>query len=155
MKRAGIALGSNLGDSERLLKEAADALKQIAMVGEPVLCASFFRTAPVDCPPGSPDFLNTVVEIAWNASAHDLLAATREIERLAGRTPQVVRNAPRPVDLDLLYLGDEMVDDDWLTLPHPRIAQRFFVLAPLAEIRPELVLPGQRENIAQLLARVK
>lgn len=152
--RAGIALGSNLGDSEMILRAAERALAALAVPGEMFLQATHYRTTPVDCPPGSPDFLNTVVELAWACTAEELHRETKRLEREAGRTPSSVRNAPRPLDLDLLYFGEEIISTETLVLPHPRLAARHFVLAPLAEIRPDLILPGYQESIAKLLLKI-
>ena len=151
MPRAGIALGSNLGDRISNIHTALEALRRIASPGEPVLAAPVYQTAPRLCPPGSPDFLNTVVEIGFNGGPLELLALTRAIEQQLGRTRGAERNTPRTIDIDLLYLGDEILQDDELTLPHPRIGERRFVLQPLADIRPELVLPGQSRTVAGML----
>lgn len=152
MPRAGIALGSNLGDRLFNLREAFSLLLEISTPGEPVLAAPVYQTEPRFCPPGSPDFLNTVVEIGFEGTPLELLAKTRAIERKLGRAQVSERNAPRVIDLDLLYLGDETNARDELELPHPRIGERRFVLQPLADIRPELVLPGRDQSIAGLLA---
>ena len=154
MPRAGIALGSNLGDRMRNIHAALDALRRIASPGEPVLAAPVYQTEPRLCPPGSPDFLNTVVEIGFNGSPLELLAETRAIERQLGRTRGAERNTPRTIDIDLLYLGNEILNDDELTLPHPRIRERRFVLQPLADIRPELVLPGQSQSVSEMLKTI-
>lgn len=139
MPRAGIALGSNLGDSAANLRAAAACLREIATPGEPFLQAPAYQTKPLNCPPGSPDFLNTVVEIAFDGSPLELLAITQGIERKLGRVPNATRNAPRVIDVDILYLGDEVFDNGTLVLPHPRMMERQFVLQPLADIRPDLV----------------
>jgi 2-amino-4-hydroxy-6-hydroxymethyldihydropteridine diphosphokinase len=154
MPRAGIALGSNLGDRLAHLRAALACLREISTPGEPVLSAPVYQTEPRLCPPGSPDFLNTVVEIDFAGAAHELLEKTRAIEEQLGRVRSPERNAPRTIDLDLLYLGEETICSDRLELPHPRIAERRFVLQPLADIRPELVLPGHSLAIADLLARL-
>ena len=151
MARAGIALGSNLGERHAHLRAAIAGLRDLATPGEPVLTAAIYQTEPSDCPPGSPDFLNTVIEIGFAGGPLELLAHTRALEQTLGRRPNAGRNAPRVIDIDLLYLGDARLDDPTLTLPHPRIAQRRFVLLPLADIRPRLVLPGQHLTIAELL----
>jgi 2-amino-4-hydroxy-6-hydroxymethyldihydropteridine diphosphokinase len=151
IRRCGIALGSNLGDSRQLLREAIAALRGIAVPGEPFLEAPVYRSAPLACPAGSPDFLNTVVELAWHGTPHGLLEKTRGIEQQLGRNRGAERNAPRTIDLDLLYCGDLETDDADLTLPHPRIAERRFVLQPLADIRPGLVLPGMSISVRALL----
>ena len=154
IRRAGIALGSNLGDRMALLREAIAMLRQTSIIGEAFLEAPVYRTDPLDCPPGSPEFFNTVVEIAWAGTPLELLEKTREIERRLGRTREAGRNAPRTIDLDLLYCGDLVAADDDLTLPHPRIAERRFVLQPLADIRPELVLPGHDGSVRDLLEKL-
>lgn len=148
--RAGIALGSNLGDRAGHLAAALEGLRGIAAPGW-VKVAPVYRTEPRFCPPGSPDFLNTVVEIGWVGSAACLLERTRALEAALGRVRGATRNAPRTIDIDLLYVGDEMVETDELVLPHPRIGERRFVLQPLADIRPGLVLPGGSATVGELL----
>jgi 2-amino-4-hydroxy-6-hydroxymethyldihydropteridine diphosphokinase len=155
MPRAGIALGSNLGDRLANLRAACTCLREIATVGETVLTAPVYQTEPLLCPPGSPEFLNTVIEIDFTGTAMELLATTRTIEQKLGRTPAAERNAPRVIDIDLLYFGDETIGNDSLTLPHPRIGERRFVLQPLVDIRPDLILPGQTLNIADLLQNLR
>jgi 2-amino-4-hydroxy-6-hydroxymethyldihydropteridine diphosphokinase len=151
MPRAGIALGSNLGDRNANLEAARDCLREIATPGELFLQASTYQTEPLLCPPGSPLFLNSVVEIAFEGDAFELLELTQAIEERLGRVASPERNAPRIIDVDLLYFGDEIIDTEALVLPHPRIGERRFVLEPLVDIRPELVLPGQTRSIAELL----
>ena len=152
MPRIGIALGSNLGNRYANLQAACDCLRKIAVVGEPFLEASTFETEPLHCPPGSPFFSNSVIEMAWEGSPFDLLEITQSIESQLGRTANPERNAPRIIDVDLLYFGREIIDTEALVLPHPRIGERRFVLQPLAEIRPDLILPGQSHTIAERLA---
>ena len=155
MPRAGIALGSNLGDRKANLIEAIRLLGEIALQNEAFLKAPVYQTEPLHCPPDSPDFLNTVVEFGFNGTAAELLADTREIEKSMGRTTNPQRNAPRVIDVDILYLGDEQCNSPDLILPHPRLHERRFVLQPLADIRPELVLPGHSKCIAKLLDELK
>jgi 2-amino-4-hydroxy-6-hydroxymethyldihydropteridine diphosphokinase len=152
MVRIGIALGSNLGDRLANLRAARDQLLRLTAAPATWRQAAVYQTAPVDCPPGSPDFLNTVVEFETALPPLALLAQTRRIEADLGRQPGAPRNAPRVIDLDLLYHGATVMAAPELTLPHPRLCQRRFVLQPLAEIRPELVLPGQADTVAELLA---
>lgn len=152
--RCGIALGSNLNSPHLQIIEGIRLLRQIAEPEQAFLEASIYRTAPLDCPDGSPEFLNTVVEIGWAGTPHQLLAATRQIELDSGRNQGSVRNAPRTLDLDLIYCGDLVIDEPDLQVPHPRATARKFVLVPLAEIRPKLILPGQSRSITELLARL-
>lgn len=149
--RAGIALGSNLGDRLANLRAAVHALRAIAETNDPFLEAPIYQTEPRFCPPGSPDFLNTVVEFGFGGSPLELLAAAREIETRLGRVRSGLQNEPRVIDVDLLYLGDRVHRDSELELPHPRMAERRFVLQPLADIRPELRLPGCGETVSTLL----
>jgi len=151
MPRAGISLGSNVGDRLANLRAAATCLREISTPGEPVIAAPIYQTAPRHCPPGSPDFLNSVIEIGFAGDPHSLLEQTRAIEARLGRVRDTAHNAPRAIDLDLLYLGDMCCADGELVLPHPRFADRRFVLQPLAAIRPDLVLPGQSLAVAALL----
>ena len=137
MPRVGIALGSNLGDRAAHLEAARAALREIATPGEPFLAARDHETAPLDCPPGSPAFLNSVIELDFLGTAFELLALTQAIEKQLGRRVVPERNAPRVIDIDLLYFGAETFDTDDLVRPPPRRASRAFVMTPLAEIRPD------------------
>lgn len=148
MPRTGIALGSNLGRRLNHLQDARDLLRALATPGTPFLQAPVYQSEPVACPDGSPDFYNTVVELDFQGTPFELLDRTQAIEFKLGRQPVSERNAPRVIDVDILYFGDETVDAGLLTLPHPRLVQRRFVLQPLADIRPDLILPGDHTNIA-------
>ena len=151
---AGIALGSNLGNRASKLQVGLEFLRQLAADGR-VEAATPIETAPVDCPPGSPDFLNTVA-VLWLdpavLSPRRLLERLQAFERELGRPEVRGVNEPRPLDLDILYFGDRRVYEPGLIVPHPRAAQRRFVLEPLAELRPELVLPGETKSVRELLA---
>jgi len=123
---------------------------------EPVLKSSLVLTVPEDCPPGSPQFINAVVGLIPKAgeTPESLLAKLQEIEREFGRQPKKVLNEPRELDLDLIAFGNERRATRELTLPHGRAHLRRFVLQPLAEIAPNLVLPGQQKTVAQLLCEL-
>jgi 2-amino-4-hydroxy-6-hydroxymethyldihydropteridine diphosphokinase len=149
--RVGIALGSNVGNRLKHLQDARNMLRKLG-APDSLRQAPIYQTEPVDCPPDSPDFYNTVVEIAYSGSPHDLLDATQAIEFHLGRSAVPERNAPRVIDVDILYFGDERIDDGGiLDLPHPRLTSRRFVLQPLADIRPDLILPGDQVSIAEHL----
>lgn len=138
MPRAAIALGSNLGDRAANLAAATAALRALATPGEPFLTASLHDTAPQHCPPDSPHFLNTVIDLHYSGSDPlELLGKTQAIERALGRTPNPVRNAPRVIDIDILLFGEVTLKHPALELPHPRISERPFVLLPLRELRPD------------------
>ena len=124
-----VALGSNLGDSVQLVLRAMDRL-QILSAG-PVLKSSLRQTAPVDCPPGSPHFINAVAALVAQAgeTPESLLARLQEIEREFGRERKEIVNEPRPLDLDLIAFGKETRSNRRLVLPHPRAHLRRFVEA--------------------------
>ena len=150
-----IALGSNLGDSAKILREAMDRLRPFS--DAPILKSSLWQTTPVDCPPGSADFLNAVARLVprKGETPETLLAKLQALEKEFGRLPKKILNEPRSLDLDLIAFGHETRNSPALVLPHPRLTQRKFVLQPLSEIAPDLVLPGQKETVAQLLAGVR
>ncbi len=154
MPRAGIALGSNLGQRLANLQAAVAHLRRLARPGDELLQAPVYQTAPVACADDAPDFYNTVVEIAYDGSPLDLLQQTQAIESTLGRTRGAGHHAPRLIDIDLLYFGNTIHAADGLTLPHPRLTRRRFVLQPLADIRPDLILPGDALSIAAHLARL-
>jgi 2-amino-4-hydroxy-6-hydroxymethyldihydropteridine diphosphokinase len=123
---------------------------------EPLLRSSLWQTSPVDCPTGSPPFVNAVVGLAPRPeeTPESLLAKLQALEKEFGRKPKTVLNEPRPLDLDLIAFGSETRATKALTLPHPRAHERRFVLQPLSEVAPDLILPGQTKTVAQLLAEL-
>jgi 2-amino-4-hydroxy-6-hydroxymethyldihydropteridine diphosphokinase len=149
-----VALGSNLGDSAQVLGDAMARLQDFS--DEPVIRSSLWQTTPVDCPPGSPPFLNAVVGLVPRPAEtpESLLEKLRALELEFGRQPKKITNEPRPLDLDLIAFGPVTRVTPTLTLPHPRAHRRRFVLAPLGEIAPDFILPGQSESVAALLARL-
>jgi 2-amino-4-hydroxy-6-hydroxymethyldihydropteridine diphosphokinase len=141
---AHIALGANLGEPAQALRDALNAL-EIEPGIRLVRASSLYRTAPLDA--GGPDYLNAVAEVATTLTAPALLDALQAIEQQAGRE-RPYRNAPRTLDLDLLWFGDARIDSARLTVPHPRMNERAFVLVPLAEIAPALVSAAQLQAVA-------
>jgi 2-amino-4-hydroxy-6-hydroxymethyldihydropteridine diphosphokinase len=154
-KLVSIALGSNLGDSRKIISAAMAGLEKLSSA--PILKSSLWQTSPVDCPPDSPKFLNAVVAFVppEKETPELLLAKLQTWETEFGRAPKKVWNEPRPLDLDLIAFGNEIRHTPRLTLPHPRAHLRRFVLAPLAEIAPDLILPGQSRTVAALLAALE
>lgn len=144
--RAWVGLGANLGDARATLAAALDALARIDAT-RLLRCSSIYRSAPIDS--NGPDYLNAVAELETTLAPHELLARLQAIERAHGRE-RPYRNAPRTLDLDLLLYGDAVIDTPTLTVPHPRLHERAFVLHPLAELAPGLVLPGRGCVQAQL-----
>ena len=151
MTRAYVGLGANLGDRESTLHEAVDALD--AEEGIEVVAVSALRdTEPVGVGE-QPQFLNGVVSLETTLSARDLLDSLLEIEQRFGRVRVPGEHGPRTLDLDLLLYGDEEIDEPGLTVPHPRLHDRRFVLEPLTELAPGLVIPG-RGDVESLLRGV-
>lgn len=150
MPDAYIGLGSNLGDRLQHLADARSAIA--AQVGPVNAASSIYDTAPWG-PVPQDNYLNQIVKIEIKLSPRALLAALHAIERSAGRErANEVRYGPRTLDLDILIYGDRVVDEDGLSIPHPRISERAFVLVPLAEIAPDLVLGGA--SVRELLGRI-
>ena len=148
---AWVALGANLGDAPQAVRDAMVAIAQLP--GTTLTKqSSLYRTAPVDS--SGPDYINAVVEIATTLTAPALLAALQSIEQDAGRE-RPYRNAPRTLDLDILLYGQASISSPTLTIPHPRLYERAFVLVPLAEIAPGMVTGEQLESVAgQGISRV-
>lgn len=141
---AWVALGANLGDAPQAVRDAITAMARLpgTMLTKQ---SSLYRTAPVDS--SGPDYINAVVEIATTLTAPALLAALQAIEQAAGRE-RPYRNAPRTLDLDMLLYGSAHISSPTLTIPHPRMHERAFVLVPLAEIAPGMVSEEQMASVA-------
>ena len=149
---AFISLGANLGNPRQTLLNAMDSLQSLS--SRPLLRSSLWHTEPVDCPPGSPPFLNAVVGLfpAPTLTPEGLLQELQRLEIAFGRTVKDTPNEPRLLDLDLISFGEQTRRSQSLVLPHPRAHERRFVLLPLSEIAPDLVLPGQSLSVSALLA---
>ncbi|HVU08519.1 MAG TPA: 2-amino-4-hydroxy-6-hydroxymethyldihydropteridine diphosphokinase [Verrucomicrobiae bacterium] len=151
---AFVALGSNLGDSRKIILDAMAQLQKFS--GEPILKSSLWQTSPVDCPSDSPNFVNAIVGLIprKDETPESLLTKLQSLEEEFGRAPKTILNEPRPLDLDLIAFGNEVRNSPELILPHPRAHLRKFVLQPLSEIAPELILPNQTKTVSQLLAEI-
>jgi len=150
---AFIGVGSNLGagaaDPQRTLEQSFTALAELS--DSPIAVSSLWETEPIDCPPGSPLFVNAVVALSPRLThPRELLGQLQGIEQEFGRLRTGERNAPRSLDLDLLSVADTLWNDAVLTLPHPRLQQRAFVVFPLLEIAPEYCLPGTSSKLSEL-----
>jgi 2-amino-4-hydroxy-6-hydroxymethyldihydropteridine diphosphokinase len=140
MARTGyLGLGSNVGDRAGHLRAAIELLGEQGVEVEAV--SSTYETEPVGEVLDQPDFLNAAIRIRTELEPEALLDLCKEVEVERGRQLDAPRHSPRPVDVDLLLLGDLVLSTDRLTLPHPEIASRRFVLAPLLELDPDLTLP--------------
>ena len=154
--QAGIALGSNLGNSSDILRGVIMRLQELHLgSADNFLVSSLYKTTPVNCPPHSPDFLNAVVQLETSLSSYDLIDVLQQMEAESGRTLPRIQNTPRTLDLDLLYHGTNTLNTDLLVLPHPRILEREFVLKPLSEISPDLILPGWQKTAEKYLLNFK
>ena len=151
--RVGIALGSNLGDRRQMLHQARKAVLALPGVAVPVLRSDVFSTAPVGCDDDAGEFLNAVMEFEFEGDPRHLLSQFRQIEASLGRAADHQRNVSRTIDIDLLYADSLAVSEPGLEIPHPRLTGRRFVLEPLAQIRPDLILPGQAVPVSELLTR--
>lgn len=149
--RVYIALGSNLEQPLQQVNTALEALEHIPRT-KLVVCSSFYRTKPLG-PQNQPDFLNAVVAVDTLLPAEQLLDHTQAIERNQGRVRKDERWGPRTLDLDMLLYGDCVINTDRLTVPHYGLKEREFMLYPLAEIAPDLILPDG-EPLADCLKRV-
>jgi 2-amino-4-hydroxy-6-hydroxymethyldihydropteridine diphosphokinase len=152
--RTGVALGSNLGDRLANLRTTRKAILQLAGVTPPILASAIYETEPIDCEPGAGKFLNAVLEFDYEGDPLELLKWLGELEQALGRLPDHSRNVSRKIDIDLLYFGATKIDKKELQLPHPRMHLRRFVLQPLADVRPDLVLPNQTKTVRESLAQL-
>lgn len=142
---AFIGLGANLGDAQRALQDALQALDRLPHT-RLVRSSRIYRSAPVDA--GGPDYLNAVAQVDTGLSAPELLAQLQALELAAGRE-RPYRNAPRTLDLDLLLYGDARIASEALTVPHPRMRERAFVLLPLRELAPDKVSAADLAAVSQ------
>lgn len=153
--RIGIALGSNVGDRLAHLRHAVDLLVAATEFYRPLLRSAIYEAAPVNMPAGTQSFLNAVVEMGSELSPEDALEALTRIELKMGRPARRPKNLSRIIDLDLLYQDANTLESPRLELPHPRMLERAFVLRPLADIRPDLVLPGQTVTVLEILTNLR
>ena len=152
IRRAVLSLGSNLGDRSIHLQGALDSLKDTPQVWVTDV-SPVYETRPVDSPDDAKDFLNAVVLLDTTLSVHTLLDRALAIEDAFDRERSDVKNAPRTLDVDLIVVGDRRADDDQLRLPHPRAAQRAFVLRPWLDVDPQAEFPDLGP-VADLLSTV-
>jgi 2-amino-4-hydroxy-6-hydroxymethyldihydropteridine diphosphokinase len=145
-----LSLGSNLGDRQHNLDEALELISQRAKVFQ---VSSTYDTEPVGNP-DQPRFLNLVARIQTRLAPLELLTLTQGIEAKLGRTKDKP-NAPRPLDIDILFYGDQVIKNRQLTVPHPRLTERAFVLVPLVEIAPKLIHPVTNKSAEKMLAELE
>lgn len=143
-----------MGDRLRNLKEARAAIEKLPLVSGPFHVSDIYDTEPVNCEAGAPSFLNAVMEFEYKGSLPALLEELIRIEESLGRRRDHAKNISRHIDIDLLYSDAVEMKTDELQVPHPRLPVRRFVLQPLADIDPTLLLPGQRRTVGELLAQL-
>ena len=153
--RTAVALGSNLGDRLENLRAARKAILGLSNVKPPILSSAIYETDPVDCEPGANKFLNAVIEFDYDRDPPSLLEELIRIEKALGRKRDHPKNVSRTIDIDMLYYDQRIIEDERLQLPHPRMHLRKFVLQPLANIRPGLILPGQTQTVDELASKVE
>src|SRR5262245_48241660 len=153
--RTAVAFGSNIGDRLDNLRVGRSAIFDLPSVHAPILSSAIYETEPVGCEPGAGKFFNSVVEFEYDGDPAGFLEQLIQIEEALGRKRDHRPNVSRTIDIDLLYCGDKQVNNERLQLPHPRLHLREFVLRPLADIRPDLILPGKKKTVKELLAKVQ
>lgn len=148
--KVGLALGANLGDRLRQLQQAKAYLLSLSREGWHVT-SPVYETDPVGCPPNSPKFLNAVLEIEFEGAPKTLLKKMLAYEVAHGRDRNLPKNAARAIDVDVLYFGEKEILEKDLVVPHPRMAERRFVLLPLSTIRPDMIVKGTGKTVRMLL----
>ena len=144
-----LAFGSNKGDSAAILHTALTALAAGGFALKKV--SPLYETDPVDCEEGTPRFLNGIISGSWRGTPDSLLELCQQLERQAGRPEKHSSRQSRELDLDVILFGDAIIRSDKLTVPHPRAAQRSFVLVPLNDLAPEAVFPDSGKTVRELL----
>src|SRR5512132_165185 len=153
--RTAVALGSNIGDRLENLRAARKAIFDLSKVKPRILSSAVYETEPVGCELEAGKFLNAVLEFEYEGDPARLLEQLIHIEEALGRKRDHRQNVSRTIDIDLLYCREQRINDERLQLPHPRLHLRAFVLRPLADLRPDLLVPGQKKAIRELLAEVE
>jgi 2-amino-4-hydroxy-6-hydroxymethyldihydropteridine diphosphokinase len=147
--KVGLALGSNLGDRLQHLQQARAYLLGLS-TEQWRLASPLYETEPVGCPPDSPKFLNAVLEIEYEGAPKTLLKKILAYEKAHGRDRSQEKNAARSIDIDILYFGEKEILEKDLVIPHPRMAERRFVLLPLSTIRPDMIVKGTGRTVRML-----
>jgi 2-amino-4-hydroxy-6-hydroxymethyldihydropteridine diphosphokinase len=148
--KVGLGLGSNLGDRLLHLQQAKAYLLSLSPEAWHI-ASPLYETEPVGCPPNSPRFLNAILEIEFEGAPETLLKKIAAYEVAHGRERDLPKNAARPIDIDILYFGEKEILEKDLVIPHPRMAERRFVLLPLSTIRPDLPIRGTGKTVQMLL----
>ena len=152
--KVGLALGSNLGDRLKHLQQAKAYFLSLSDEGWHA-ASPLYEAEPLGCPPNSPKFLNTVLEIEFGGAPKTLLKKIQAYEVAHGRDRDLPKNAARTIDIDILYFGEKEILEKDLVVPHPRMAERRFVLLPLSTIQPDLIVKGTGKTVRMLLRELR
>ena len=147
--RIVLSLGGNLGDTNIAFSTAIVRLEEEGVCD--ICKSSIFKTKPINCPENSPDYQNMAITGSWYHSPNELLVLCKKLEQELGRDKTYIRNSPRPLDIDIILFGDEIIKTDNLTVPHIEAHRRLFVLEPLAQIAPTLIFPTFQKRVDELL----
>jgi 2-amino-4-hydroxy-6-hydroxymethyldihydropteridine diphosphokinase len=148
--KVGVGLGSNLGNRLGQIQQAKAYLLSLSPEAWHV-ASPLYETEPVGCPPNSPKFLNAVLEIEFTGAPKTLLEKIQAYEVAHGRDRGLPKNTARPIDIDMLYFGEKEIIEKDLVVPHPRMAERRFVLLPLSTVRPDMIVKGTGKTVRMLL----
>lgn len=151
--KTALALGSNASGSQTVFQMACRMLEAAGFRIDRL--ADIIITKPVDCPPGTPDFFNSALTGTFAGSAEELLDITQSIEQTLGRPADHGFHLPRPLDIDIIIFGNEVMQTPRLTLPHPRAQERLFVLEPLNEIAPDWIFPDSKRSVSEVYLSLK
>lgn len=153
MTETALSLGGNTGNVRDTFRKALKALEHAGM--ENIRLSSLYSTSPVDCEPGTPDFINAALTGNWNGTVKELRELCKFLETEAGRPEKHPRYASRPLDIDIIFFGTEQYSDEELIIPHKEAEKRLFVLIPLAETAGNWIFPGKNRTVAQLTENLK
>ncbi len=144
-----LAFGGNIGDVEESFLMALQELEANGLKN--IVASSIYRTAPVNCLPGTPDFLNFVITADWYGDVQSLHTLCKRIEVQSGRAPVREKNSPRTLDIDIILYGDDIINEPDLQIPHIEACNRLFVLLPLEEVAARRIFPGKTQTVADIL----
>jgi 2-amino-4-hydroxy-6-hydroxymethyldihydropteridine diphosphokinase len=152
VKEVYISLGGNIGDVKSNIRLAMEMLESLG--AKDLKLSEIYETEPVDCKPGTSNFYNAVASLKWKYTSENLLNACKSIEKKLGRPENHEKNSDRPIDLDIVFFGDETLDLPYLTIPHKEAHKRSFVLKPLMDLSPDFMHPVLNKTVRQLLDKL-
>lgn len=150
--KVALALGGNIGNVKKNFSEAIAKLEANGV--EDIKYSSNYTTTPVECRLGAPDFVNAALTGYWSGSPDELFQLCKKLEAEAGRPKNYERNSDRPLDVDIILFGEQLVTEAHLVIPHKEMHNRLFVLIPLCEVAPEMVHPSLNKTVLELLKEI-